>query len=154
MDMSNNNGSTRGSARHQARTIALQVLYEVDLSHHRVDEVLARHQGELALPPEVGDYVERLVLGVRRDVADLDDAIAEAAPAFPVDQMPAVDRNILRVAIYELRNERDVPVRAAINEAVELAKHYGGDRSSKFVNGVLGTIAGPERRKKQRPSAS
>lgn len=131
-----------GEVRHQARTLALQILFEVDLSRHSVDDVLARHASDLELPEQVGEYVTRLVHGVTRDRAALDAEIAAAAPAFPVEQLAAVDRNILRVAIYELRNERDVPVKAAINEAVELAKHFGGDQSSRFVNGVLGTIAG------------
>ena len=131
-----------GAPRHQARTLALQILFEADLTRHPVDDVLARHQDELELPPPVREYVTRLVNGVTRDRASLDAAIGEAAPAFPVEQLATVDRNILRVAIYELRNERDVPVKAAINEAVELAKHFGGDQSSRFVNGVLGTVAG------------
>jgi N utilization substance protein B len=131
-----------GAPRHQARTLALQILFEVDLTAHPVDDVLSRHQADLELPPNVREYATRLVVGVTRDRASLDAAIGEAAPAFPVEQLAAVDRNILRVAIYELRNERDVPVKAAINEAVELAKHFGGDQSSRFVNGVLGTIAG------------
>lgn len=140
-----------GVPRHQARALALQILFEVDLTNHPVAEVLARHQDDPDVPPPVKEYMTRLVNGVTRDRAALDAAIAEAAPQFPVEQLPAVDRNILRVAIYELRNERDVPVKAAINEAVELAKHYGGDRSSSFVNGVLGTIAG--RRGSMKPDA-
>jgi N utilization substance protein B len=71
----------------------------------------------------------------------IDPHIAAAAPAFPVDQLPAIDRNVLRLAIYELLRETDVPVKAAINEAVELAKRFGGDSSGRFVNGVLGTVA-------------
>ncbi|RIK47260.1 MAG: transcription antitermination factor NusB [Chloroflexi bacterium] len=133
--------AAKSAARHQARTLALQVLFEVDLTHHPVDDVLARHQHDLALPDEVRDYATRLVNGVMRDLVELDRTIGAAAPAFPVEQLAAVDRNILRIALYELRNERDVPIKAAINEAVELAKHFGGDQSSKFVNGVLGTIA-------------
>jgi N utilization substance protein B len=121
--------------------LALQVLYEVDLTRHPASEVLTRHLEELELPDQVRSYFTRLVNGVTRDKAALDATIGEAAPAFPVEQLPAIDRNILRVAIYELRNERDVPMKAAINEAVELAKHFGGDQSRRFVNGVLGAIA-------------
>lgn len=139
-----------GAYRHQARTIALQTLFEVDLTNHHVGDILARQRDDLELAPEVSEYVDKLVFGVVRDRAALDEAIAAAAPAFPVDQMPAVDRNILRVALFELRNVRDVPVKAAINEAVELAKHFGGDHSGRFVNGVLGTIT----REESSPSGS
>jgi transcription antitermination protein NusB len=131
-----------GLIRHQARVIALQVLFEFDLTNHGVEVILTRQREDTELPPDVETYATKLVRGVLRDRPALDDAIGAAAPAFPVEQMPAVDRNILRVALYEIRNERDVPVKAAINEAVELAKHFGGDNSSRFVNGVLGTIVG------------
>ena len=134
--------------RHQARTLALQVLFEVDVAGHQPSDVLARYMADMALPQPVRRYVERLVTGVMSHVDEIDQQIGEAAPAFPVNQLPAVDRNILRIAIYELRIEADVPVKAAINEAVELAKRFGGENSSRFVNGVLGTIAGklpPER---------
>ncbi|MDI3340993.1 MAG: transcription antitermination factor NusB [Sphaerobacter sp.] len=131
-----------GTIRHQARTLALQILYEADVAQHPAAEVLARYTSDLSLPQPVRRYVERLVTGVMADREKIDAEIAAAAPAFPVSQLPPVDRNILRIAIYELRNERDVPIKAAINEAVELAKRFGGDNSSRFVNGVLGTIAG------------
>ncbi|HEU5424808.1 MAG TPA: transcription antitermination factor NusB [Nitrolancea sp.] len=127
--------------RHQARTLALQVLFEVDAAGHQASDVLARYMADLALPQPVRRYVERLVTGVMQHLDDIDRQIGEAAPAFPVGQLPAVDRNILRIAIYELQQEPDVPVKAAINEAVELAKRFGGENSSRFVNGVLGTIA-------------
>lgn len=133
---------TVATTRHQARTLALQVLYEADVAGHPAEEVLSRYTSDLSLPQPVRRYVERLVTGVLADREAIDAQIAAAAPAFPVDQLPAVDRNILRIAIYELMNERDVPLKAAINEAVELAKRFGGDNSGRFVNGVLGTIAG------------
>jgi N utilization substance protein B len=102
--------------------------------------------GEEGLPPadeseKVREHVERLVSGVLGLQDVIDPHIAAAAPAFPVDQLPAIDRNVLRLAIYELLRETDVPVKAAINEAVELAKRFGGDSSGRFVNGVLGTVA-------------
>lgn len=133
---------TVSNTRHQARTLALQVLFEVDVAEHVGVEVLDRYMSDMALPQPVRRYVERLVTGVLGEVEAIDGEIAQAAPAFPVDQLPAVDRNILRIAIYELKNERDVPLKAAINEAVELAKRFGGENSSRFVNGVLGTISG------------
>lgn len=133
---------TVGTTRHQARTLALQILYEADVADHSPEEVMERYSTDMTLPQPVRRYIERLVTGVLEDDERIDAEIAAAAPAFPVGQLPAVDRNILRIAIYELMSEQDVPLKAAINEAVELAKLYGGDNSSRFVNGVLGTIAG------------
>jgi N utilization substance protein B len=127
--------------RRQARILALQILYEVDVANHSLEEVLERHRSQASIAQPVRRYAERLVTGVWADRERIDRMIAEAAPAFPVDQLPPVDRNILRIAIYELLHEPDVPLKAAINEAVEIAKQYGGESSSRFVNGVLGTIA-------------
>lgn len=137
---------TRGIENHQARTLALQVLFEVDLTAHALEDVMRRYTEDMALPQPVRRYMERLVSGVVEHRTEIDAEIGTAARNFPVSQMPAVDRNILRVALYELRHERDVPLKAAINEAVELAKAYGGDNSSRFVNGVLGTLAAAHER--------
>jgi N utilization substance protein B len=130
-----------GARRHQARILALQILYEVDLAGHDVDEVLARTFQEQPAPADTRRYVERLVRGVLAHREEIDRLIEQAAPAFPVSQLASVDRNVLRIAIYELLHEPKVPVKAAINEAIELAKRFGGDSSGRFVNGVLGTIA-------------
>jgi N utilization substance protein B len=130
-----------GNTRHQARTLALQALYEADVAGHSLDEVLRRYMDDRTEPQPVRRYVERLITGIGANREMIDRQIGDAAPAFPVEQLPAVDRNILRIAIYELTNEADVPLKAAINEAVEIAKQYGGENSGKFVNGVLGTIA-------------
>ena len=130
-----------GTTRHRARTLALQVLYESDVAGHTLDDVLRRYSEDRSEPQPVRRYVERLVTGIETHRDQIDARIADAAPAFPVDQLPAVDRNVLRIAIYELTSEDDVPLKAAINEAVEIAKQYGGENSGKFVNGVLGTIA-------------
>jgi transcription antitermination protein NusB len=132
---------TVGNTRHQARTLALQVLYEADVAGHEVDDVLKRYLDDHSEPQRVRRYIERLITGIQANQQDIDQSIGDSAPAFPVDQLPAVDRNILRIAIYELTNESDVPMKAAINEAVEIAKQFGGENSGKFVNGVLGTIA-------------
>jgi N utilization substance protein B len=132
---------TLARMRRQARILALQILYEVDVAGHRLDEVLERYRSAANIPQPVRRYAERLVTGVQSDLERIDRMIGEAAPAFPVAQLPPVDRNILRIAIYELLHEADVPLKAAINEAVEIAKQYGGESSSRFVNGVLGTIA-------------
>ncbi|MGH2557833.1 MAG: transcription antitermination factor NusB [Thermomicrobiales bacterium] len=128
--------------RRQARILALQVIYEVDVTDHELDEVITRtlHDLEATVPSEVQSYAERIAHGVANHLEQIDGFIGEAAPAFPVPQLASVDRNVLRLAIYELLYERDVPIKAAINEAVELAKRYGGLNSSKFVNGVLGTV--------------
>jgi N utilization substance protein B len=130
-----------GNEKREARTLALQILFEVDLTEHALTDVLQRYLEDMALTDGIRSYVERLVQGFVRDQGEIDGDIAAAAPAFPVAQLPAVDRNILRVAIYELRSEPDVPIKAAINEAIELAKLFGGEKSGKFVNGVLGTVA-------------
>jgi transcription antitermination protein NusB len=130
-----------GNTRHQARTLALQALYEADVAGHPIEEVLKRYMEDRSEPQPVRRYVERLLTGINANQKSIDQQISEAAPAFPIDQLPAVDRNILRIAIYELTSEADVPLKAAINEAVEIAKQFGGENSGKFVNGVLGTIA-------------
>lgn len=140
----------KGFENHQARTLALQILFEVDVAGHDVVDVLRRYSEDSSLPQPVRHYTERLADGVFGQLDEIDAEIGAAAPSFPVSQLPAVDRNILRVAIYELKNEEDVPLKAVINEAIELAKLYGGDKSGRFVNGVLGTIASNHRK----PSAS
>jgi N utilization substance protein B len=131
-----------GGRRHQARILALQVLYEVDVTEHPLNEVLIRttEDPDLVVTQPVRTHVDRLVRGAFEQREIIDKYIGDAAPAFPVNQLPAVDRNVLRLAIYELIGEPDVPRKAAINEAVELAKRFGGMNSSRFVNGVLGTV--------------
>jgi N utilization substance protein B len=126
--------------RHQARVIALQVLFEVDVTDHPVVDVLPRALDEQEATESIAEHAIRLVEGVLGQTPVLDARIAVAAPAFPVDQLPPVDRNVLRVATYELLLETNVPPKVAINEAVEIAKRYGGPNASKFVNGALRTI--------------
>lgn len=135
-----------GGKRHQGRILALQLLYELDVAGHGVDEVLARTFAEQPSATALRVHVERLVRGVLAERDEIDPYIAAAAPAFPLPQLPAIDRNVLRLAIFELLREPSVPPKAAINEAVELAKEYGGDNSSRFVNGVLGTVVERVRR--------
>jgi len=130
-----------GGKRHQARILALQVLYEVDVTGHAVDDVIAHTFADQPPTAPVRAHVERLVRGTLGAHGDVDPLIADAAPAFPLAQVPSVDRNVLRLAIFELLNEPEVPAKAAINEAVELAKRFGGANSGRFVNGVLGTVA-------------
>jgi transcription antitermination protein NusB len=126
--------------RRQARQTALQSLYEYDTAQHDPEAVLQRHSEERHLDPRVVAYAQELLRGVRAHEAEIDALIQEAAPEWPIAQMARIDKNILRLAIYEILYNNAVPERAAINEAVELAKQYGSDASSRFVNGVLGAI--------------
>jgi N utilization substance protein B len=131
------------ASRKQARVIAFQTLFEYESVGHSAEETLSRHLEETQLAEEVAEYARALVVGTLEHVREIDTRITRAAPAWPLAQMPKVDKSILRIAIFELLfNNRAVPVRVAINEAVELAKSYGGESSSRFVNGVLGTVAG------------
>ena len=126
--------------RHEARITALQALYEIDTTGHPAGEVLERYLGNAQMPAGTRRFIESLVRGVLAECGQLDAIIARTAPTWPVPQLPAVDRTVLRMALWELVVERDVPVKAAINEAVELAKRFGSDNSGRFVNGVLGTV--------------
>ncbi len=130
------------SGRRQARVVAFQVLYEVDVAHHAPGEVLERLLAAEPTNARVAAYARELVAGVLRHRLGLDEAIQERAPTWPLRQMAAVDRTILRLGLYECRYQHGmVPVKVAINEAIELAKLYGGESSSRFVNGVLGHFA-------------
>ena len=135
----------RGS-RHQGRVAALQALYEADTSHHTALEALKRILNNQRVPPDSAAFARELIEGVLAQQDEIDQVIAGAAPAWPVEQLPAVDRNILRLAIREMIKDNGTPVGAAINEAVELAKQFGSENSAKFVNGVLGSI---ERRRRE-----
>lgn len=130
----------RVGIRRQARTTALQTLYEYDTTGHDVDEVLQRHIEDQALSPRVAEYAGELAHGVLAHLSQVDEQIQGAASDWPLAQMARIDKNILRLAIYEILYNNSVPAKAAINEAVELAKTFGSDTSSRFVNGVLGAI--------------
>jgi N utilization substance protein B len=127
--------------RRRARVVALQALYEVDSSRHDPDTTLARLLTESTLPEEGQEFARELVLGVASRRAEIDGIIAQTAPLWPLDQIAVVDRNVLRLAIFEILLNNKVPLRAAINEAVELAKLFGSESSPRFVNGVLGTVS-------------
>lgn len=127
--------------RRKARTTALQALYEVDATGHEPVEATQRAIEAAGLDEEGAAFTRDRVEGVLREKTRLDKVIARYAPAFPVDQLAAIDRNILRLAIFELLVDNTIPVKAAINEAVDLAKAFGGDASPKFINGVLGSVA-------------
>ncbi|MFO7169725.1 MAG: transcription antitermination factor NusB [Chloroflexota bacterium] len=130
------------SLRHRVRTIALQILFELDATDHAPDVVVARWLEDEQLPPEGERFLRRLVFGVWEHIPYIDRIIEEAAPSWPVSQMPGVDKAVLRIALFEILIDdvEKTPVKAVINEAVELAKHFGSDNSSRFVNGVLGTV--------------
>lgn len=127
--------------RRKARRLALQALYEIDASGHGVEEILARLLLEAGLSPENNAFVRELVGGVVQNKDRLDQSIQKFATAWPIEQIPVVDRNILRLAIFEVLLDNRVPVKVAINEAVELAKTFGSDSSARFVNGVLGSVS-------------
>jgi len=127
----------------------MQSLYEADLVGHDPMIVLNRALADEDLEASAAaEHARRLVSGVVRQRDEIDRELARAAPAWPIEQMPSVDKNLLRLAIYEVLFDNDqVPMKAAINEAVEIAKRFGSENSSRFVNGVLGTVAaGQERR--------
>jgi N utilization substance protein B len=127
--------------RRRARVAALQALYESDMSTHAALAALERLSEEEALTEELSGFARALVEGVIEQRSAIDDVIRQAAPQWPVEQISAIDRNILRLAIREILMNNGAPVRAAINEAVELAMSFGSDSSARFVNGVLGSVS-------------
>ena len=127
--------------RTRARSLALQVLYEVDLSNHPPGQVFTERLEAAPLTETLAEFARRLVFGVLPLTENLDNAIAEYAPEWPLDQIAPIDRNILRIAFWEFAIDKQTPVKVAINEAVELAKLYGSDAAPSFVNGVLGSLA-------------
>ncbi len=115
-------------------------------------EVLERALSEQELPPEGAAFTRELVAGVLKNRARLDTVIGKYAPAFPVPQLAAIDRTVLRLAIFEVLMDNKVPMKAAINEAVDLAKTFGGESSSKFINGVLGSVVASKGHQETKPS--
>jgi len=128
-------------ARRRARAIALQGLYELDFTQHTSEYALGCRFKEDPLPESATAFTFHLVEEVVNHKQQLDHVIAVLAPEWPVDQIAVIDRNILRIAIFELLFDPDTPPKVAINEAVELAKSFGSDSSPRFVNGVLGSLA-------------
>jgi N utilization substance protein B len=127
--------------RHKGRVAAMQALFEQDTVGHPATKAVDHHIEALGGAEEVRTFAHELVTGVEDNRERIDQVIRDTAPAFPIDQISAIDRNILRVAIYEILVDNRVPMRAAINEAIELAKEYGGENSPKFINGVLGSVS-------------
>ncbi len=128
-------------SRRKARSIIFQALYEIDSTGHNVDDVIKHLLADKGLSEENSTFVHQQVNGVIKNKKQLDENIQRFAPAWPVNQLPVVDRNILRLAIFELLMDNKVPIGIAINEAVELAKQFGSDSSARFVNGVLSSVS-------------
>ena len=133
------------AGRHPARRVALQTLFEIDFSRADPNETWRRGAFRAGLTEEAANFAWRLVAGVVEHRKALDAEIATFAPEFPIEQMAPIDRNVLRIALYELRVVGEAPVGVIIDEAVELAKLFGSEASRKFVNGVLATAVGGRR---------
>jgi N utilization substance protein B len=127
--------------RRKARTIALKTLYEVDSAHRLAQTVVERYLAEENMSDENNTFIRELVSGVIDNKTAIDENIRKFAPAWPVEQLALIDRNILRLAIFEILFDNKVPVKVAVNEAVELAKIFGSKNSARFINGVLGTVS-------------
>lgn len=127
--------------RTRARSLALQVLYEVDLANHPPADVFRSRLDDSSLSNELADFARQIIFGVLPLTNNLDLLIAKYAPEWPLEQIAAIDRNILRMALWEFAVLRETPIKVAINEAVELAKLFGSDSAPRFVNGVLGALA-------------
>ena len=128
-------------ARRKSRAVALQVLYEVDAVGHNPEDVIKHSLTEEILTEENIAFVRELVLGVGNNKKQIDEKIKQFAPAWPIAQISVIDRNILRIAIFELLFDNKTPIKVAINEAVELAKSFGSDSSPRFINGVLSSVS-------------
>jgi N utilization substance protein B len=126
--------------RRKARIAALQTLYELDCTKHKVEETSARLRAGETLTQEALSFSEELVKGVVQHKSELDALIKKFAPAFPIEQMSIIDRNILRLAISEILFSDKTPLKVTINEAIELAKGFGSDSSPRLINGILGSI--------------
>ena len=134
-------GEVRAPAsRRRARVVTLQVLYELDEAKHDPVHALENRLMEASLSPSAEAYARKLIDGVLQNLTEIDMSISTYAPAWPISQMSMLDRNILRVAIFEILIGRDAPPKVAINEAVELGKVFGADSSPGFINGVLGSL--------------
>lgn len=143
------------SNRHLGRTVAMQTLYQLDFRNpfhldyknaessfnlEAADELTKRNTGEFAPGTTEADFILSIVLGVMKNLTEIDKIITKHAPEWPIDQITNIDRNVLRIGAYEILMDENIPAKVAINEAIELAKTFGGDSSGKFVNGVLGSI--------------
>jgi N utilization substance protein B len=127
-------------SRTKARAIALQALYEYDLTGHLLGEILVNRFREDPQDPKIEKFTNTIAFGVYSIISKLDEIIAHYAPEWPLDQVASIDRNIIRIALWEFAVDQGTPIKVAINEAVELGKTYGSDSTPRFVNGVLGSL--------------
>jgi transcription antitermination protein NusB len=127
--------------RHQARELALKVLFQLESSNDDPEEVLRYHAAEGGASSDVAAFAGQLVRGVIANRTKLDGILSDASEHWKLEQMAKVDRIILRIAVYEIAIDRNVPTKAAINESIELAKTFSGDEAGRFVNGILGRVA-------------
>lgn len=127
-------------SRTKARAVALQALYEYDLTGHLLGEVLVNRFKEDPTEAKIEKFTNEIVFGVYPLISKLDHIIAHYAPEWPLDQVASIDRNIIRIALWEFAVQKCTPIKVAINEAVELGKTYGSDSTPRFVNGVLGSL--------------
>ncbi len=130
------------ASRHLSRTVAMQSLFEWDFNGRKEElkTIIKNNLAQFAVEIKEPEFVYSLAEGVAEKLSEIDEIITKTAPDWPVDQIPEVDRSVLRLGIYELQFQKQAPPKVAINEAVELAKTFGGEQSGKFVNGVLGTL--------------
>lgn len=144
--------------RHLGRIIALQTLYEQDFRREcgdtsfRLNDVLKRNLSRYKETVDDQEFIKQLVEGIAAKEAELDAVLQPTAPEWPIDQIARMDRVVLHIGVYELLYDKDIPPKVVINEAVELAKAFGGDNSSKFINGVLGTILKQQEAGKLKPA--
>ena len=127
--------------RTRARSIALQVLYEIDLTGHPPELVITERLAETPLEDNLCDFARNIVFGIQPLIPELDQIISKHAPEWPLDQVATIDRNIMRIALWEIAVSNQTPLKVAINEAVELGKIFGSESTPRFVNGVLGSLA-------------
>jgi transcription antitermination protein NusB len=127
--------------RTRARSLALQVLYEVDLANHPPGEIFKLRLEDAPLTDDLAEFARQIIFGILPLTNTLDHLIAKYAPEWPLEQIAAIDRNILRMALWEFAVYRQTPLKVAINEAVELAKLFGSESAPRFINGVLGALA-------------
>ena len=150
------------ASRHLSRSIVMQSLYEWDFNGKKpesLDKIVEKNIKEFGPGLEDSSFVRQIIDGVMEHLPKIDKIIEKAAPEWPIEQITIVDRNVLRIGLYELlyANKEEVPPKVAINEAIELAKTFGGESSGKFINGVMGTvykeIGGPEEEKPKEEKA-
>jgi N utilization substance protein B len=132
------------ATRHLIRTVVLQTLYEWDFYNQKINlkEIFERNLKEFAPDIDEPDFAWKILNGISNHLEDIDEVIKKAAIGWPMDRIDLIDRNILRIGLYELlyADKNEVPPKVAINESVEMAKNFGGINSSKFINGILGSV--------------